>query len=123
MDHLLFPRRIEKGLLASSGKNYTLEDGITREVVERHVRPVDEKAKQAYASEKLKVQRKQYWSMKGMGFVLKEIIPSMPHESDGIIIQPWRNLYNAGTDGSVLKWKFSGYNSVDLMFWLPPEIG
>ncbi|GAB5353583.1 hypothetical protein AAMO2058_000047700 [Amorphochlora amoebiformis] len=122
MDHLLFPRRIEKGLLASSGKNYTLEDGITREVVERHVRPVDEKAKQAYASEKLKVQRKQYWSMKGMGFVLKEIIPSMPHESDGIIIQPWRNLYNAGTDGSVLKWKFSGYNSVDLMFWLPPEV-
>ena len=46
----------------------------------------------------------------------------MPHESDGVIIQPWRAPYLAGTDGQVLKWKFPHLNSVDFKFTIPKKV-
>lgn len=47
--------------------------------------------------------------------VLDQMIPSMSHESDGLIFQSWQDPYKPGTCDELLKWKFASHNSVDFL--------
>ncbi len=45
---------------------------------------------------------------------MEKVIPSLPHENDGIIFTPVYSRYCvAGTDSALLKWKPPDKNSVD----------
>eukprot|EP00467_Chlorarachnion_reptans_P011506 CAMPEP_0114487558 /NCGR_PEP_ID=MMETSP0109-20121206/837_1 /TAXON_ID=29199 /ORGANISM="Chlorarachnion reptans, Strain CCCM449" /LENGTH=756 /DNA_ID=CAMNT_0001663845 /DNA_START=1 /DNA_END=2272 /DNA_ORIENTATION=- len=126
LDHLLWPRKLERQLIASNGTRYTLQHGVQRDVWPKYARkwkPAP-RALSEYAEEKLKVQRKKYVELKNMKYVLNEMIPSMPHESDGVVVQPWASQYESGTDGSMLKWKYMHLNSIDfrVRIDLPEEL-
>lgn len=54
-----------------------------------------------------------------VGKLLKEFIPKIPHEADGLIFQGWDDAYVPRTHEGLLKWKYPEMNSVDFLF----EIG
>eukprot|EP00472_Partenskyella_glossopodia_P002651 CAMPEP_0197536764 /NCGR_PEP_ID=MMETSP1318-20131121/54777_1 /TAXON_ID=552666 /ORGANISM="Partenskyella glossopodia, Strain RCC365" /LENGTH=405 /DNA_ID=CAMNT_0043094741 /DNA_START=23 /DNA_END=1236 /DNA_ORIENTATION=+ len=132
-EHVLWPRRVEKDLIQSNGTDFHDEQGVLQRCIKmitsEDLNPGEfvpqwecpEGAEQAYDEETFKIQRKQYWPLNQMGYVLNDVVPAMPHESDGVIIQPWRAPYLAGTDGQVLKWKFPHLNSVDFKFTIPKK--
>jgi mRNA capping enzyme, catalytic domain len=45
--------------------------------------------------------------------VLRKMIPALPHEADGLILQAADDAYESGTCETLLKWKFADLNSVD----------
>ncbi|OMO97430.1 hypothetical protein COLO4_14610 [Corchorus olitorius] len=72
-----------------------------------------------YDLEPFRVRRKDFWLLSTVNKVLKEFIPKLSHEADGLIFQGWDDPYVPRTHEGLLKWKYAQLNSVDFLF----EIG
>ncbi|XP_039059115.1 mRNA-capping enzyme-like isoform X2 [Hibiscus syriacus] len=72
-----------------------------------------------YDLEPFRVRRKDFWLLSTVNKVLKEFIPRLSHEADGLIFQGWDDPYVPRTHEGLLKWKYAQMNSVDFLF----EIG
>ncbi|KAH9608157.1 hypothetical protein KSS87_015409 [Heliosperma pusillum] len=62
------------------------------------------------------VRRKDFWLLSTVGKVLKEFIPKLSHDADGLIFQGWDDPYVPRTHEGLLKWKYPEMNSVDFLF-------
>jgi len=71
-----------------------------------------------YGAELFSTRRKDFWQLQTSKKVLDQMIPSMSHESDGLIFQSWQDPYKPGTCDELLKWKFASHNSVDFLLKL-----
>ncbi|KNA16349.1 hypothetical protein SOVF_089770 [Spinacia oleracea] len=72
-----------------------------------------------YDLEPFRVRRKDFWLLSTVGKLLKEFIPNLSHEADGLVFQGWDDPYVPRTHQGLLKWKYPEMNSVDFLF----EIG
>lgn len=97
---------------------------IEKEVVEprnqerRHME-ANVKPPYRYDQEPFRVRRKDFWLLPTVGKLLKEFIPNLSHEADGLVFQGWDDPYVPRTHQGLLKWKYPEMNSVDFLF----EIG
>ncbi|KAE8692424.1 MRNA capping enzyme family protein isoform 3 [Hibiscus syriacus] len=69
-----------------------------------------------YDLEPFRVRRKDFWLLSTVNKVLKEFIPNLSHEADGLIFQGWDDPYVPRTHEGLLKWKYASMNSVDFLF-------
>ncbi|KAG4123787.1 hypothetical protein ERO13_D11G347600v2 [Gossypium hirsutum] len=69
-----------------------------------------------YDLEPFRVRRKDFWLLSTVNKVLKEFIPRLSHEADGLIFQGWDDPYVPRTHEGLLKWKYARLNSVDFLF-------
>ena len=69
-----------------------------------------------YDLESFRVQRKDFWLLSTVPKILKEFIPKLPHEADGLIFQGRDDLHIPCTREGLLKWKYAEMNSVDFLF-------
>ncbi|XP_021753647.1 mRNA-capping enzyme-like isoform X2 [Chenopodium quinoa] len=97
---------------------------IEKEVVEprnQERRNMDTNGKPLYRYdlEPFRVRRKDFWLLSTVGKLLKEFIPNLSHEADGLVFQGWDDPYVPKTHQGLLKWKYPEMNSVDFLF----EIG
>ncbi|XP_031397140.1 mRNA-capping enzyme-like isoform X2 [Punica granatum] len=69
-----------------------------------------------YDLEPFKVRRKDFWLLSTVTKVLKEFIPKLSHDADGLIFQGWDDPYVPRTHEGLLKWKYPEMNSVDFLF-------
>ncbi|KAF6150743.1 hypothetical protein GIB67_020826 [Kingdonia uniflora] len=84
--------------------------------IERHYIHKSSNPCYRYDLEPFRVRRKDFWLLSTVTKLLKEFIPKLPHEADGLIFQGWNDEYVTRTDESLLKWKFPEMNSVDFRF-------
>lgn len=64
--------------------------------------------------EPFSVRKKEFWEITQAGNLLGEkFAKTLSHEPDGLIFQPAKEPYQAGTCNDVLKWKPLSLNSVD----------
>eukprot|EP00891_Asterochloris_glomerata_P008948 jgi/Astpho2/8948/gw1.00133.212.1_t len=78
----------------------------------------------ALQDEPFSVRRKDFWPLHKSRYILDKFIPSLSHESDGLILQPWDgddSDYQGGTCDVLLKWKFAHLNSVDFLLEMDPS--
>ena len=71
--------------------------------------------------EAFRVRRKDFWMLSAVGKVLKDFIPRLSHEVDGLIFQGWDDAYVPRTHDGLLKWKYAHMNSVDFLFEVGDE--
>ncbi|XP_050378086.1 uncharacterized protein LOC126795288 [Argentina anserina] len=69
-----------------------------------------------YDLEPFTVRRKGFWLLHTVEKLLKEFIPKLPNDADGIIFQGWDDSYVQGADEGLLKWKYPAMNSIDFLF-------
>ncbi|CAO2839473.1 unnamed protein product [Amaranthus hypochondriacus] len=69
-----------------------------------------------YDLEPFRVRRKDFWLLSTVGKLLKDFIPRLSHEADGLIFQGWDDPYVPRTHEGLLKWKYPEMNSVDFLF-------
>ncbi|XP_006662831.1 mRNA-capping enzyme-like [Oryza brachyantha] len=69
-----------------------------------------------YDMELFSVRRKDFWLLSTVTRLLKEFIPSLSHDADGLIFQGWDDPYVTRTHEGLLKWKYPSMNSVDFLF-------
>ncbi|CAK7333549.1 unnamed protein product [Dovyalis caffra] len=69
-----------------------------------------------YDQEPFRVRRKDFWLLSTVTKVLKEFIPRLSHDADGLIFQGWDDPYVTRTHEGLLKWKYPEMNSVDFLF-------
>ncbi|XP_057513115.1 uncharacterized protein LOC130795154 isoform X2 [Actinidia eriantha] len=69
-----------------------------------------------YDLEPFRVRRKDFWLLSTVTKLLKEFIPRLSHEADGLIFQGWDDPYVPRTHEGLLKWKYAEMNSVDFLF-------
>uniref|UniRef100_A0A0E0F3R0 mRNA guanylyltransferase n=1 Tax=Oryza meridionalis TaxID=40149 RepID=A0A0E0F3R0_9ORYZ len=69
-----------------------------------------------YDMELFSVRRKDFWLLSTVTKLLKEFIPSLSHDADGLIFQGWDDPYVTRTHEGLLKWKYPSMNSVDFLF-------
>lgn len=69
-----------------------------------------------YDLEPFRVRRKDFWLLSTVNKLLKEFIPRLSHEADGLIFQGWDDTYVTRTHEGLLKWKYAQMNSVDFLF-------
>ncbi|XP_071723071.1 uncharacterized protein [Rutidosis leptorrhynchoides] len=69
-----------------------------------------------YDLEPFRVRRKDFWLLSTVTKLLKEFIPRLSHDADGLIFQDWDDPYVARTHEGLLKWKYASMNSVDFLF-------
>ncbi|PON63714.1 Atypical dual specificity phosphatase, subfamily A [Trema orientale] len=69
-----------------------------------------------YDLEPFRVRRKDFWLLSTVTKVLKEFIPRLSHDADGLIFQGWDDPYIPRTHEGLLKWKYPEMNSVDFLF-------
>ncbi|KAJ4958730.1 hypothetical protein NE237_025841 [Protea cynaroides] len=74
-----------------------------------------------YDLEPFRVRRKDFWLLSTVNKVLKEFIPRLSHEADGLIFQGWDDPYVTRTHEGLLKWKYPEMNSVDFLFEMEDE--
>ncbi|MBA0804222.1 hypothetical protein Gohar_014367, partial [Gossypium harknessii] len=74
-----------------------------------------------YDLEPFRVRRKDFWLLSTVNKVLKEFIPRLSHEADGLIFQGWDDPYVPRTHEGLLKWKYARLNSVDFLFEVVPH--
>lgn len=67
------------------------------------------------ANEPFSVRKKDFFAIEQSGKLMDEIMPKMPHETDGLIYQPINDPYVPGQCPFVLKWKPHELNSVDFL--------
>jgi len=65
--------------------------------------------------EPFSVRKKDFWPVEKSTWVLDKLIPQIPHETDGLILQPLLDPYIPGTCHVVMKWKPPDLNSVDFL--------
>ncbi|VVA96156.1 unnamed protein product [Arabis nemorensis] len=86
----------------------------------------DEKSKShcyIYDLEPFGVRIKGFWVLSTVEKILKATIPSLSHESDGLILQGWDDPYVPRTHKGLLKWKYAEMNSVDFLFEMGDDSG
>ncbi|CAL4994019.1 unnamed protein product [Urochloa decumbens] len=71
-----------------------------------------------YDMELFSVRRKDFWLLSTVQKLLKEFIPKLCHDADGLIFQGWDDPYVTRTHEGLLKWKYPEMNSVDFLFEL-----
>ncbi|KAG2561410.1 mRNA-capping enzyme-like isoform X1 [Panicum virgatum] len=71
-----------------------------------------------YDMELFSVRRKDFWLLSTVIRLLKEFIPKLCHDADGLIFQGWDDPYVTRTHEGLLKWKYPSMNSVDFLFEL-----
>ncbi|XP_038681823.1 mRNA-capping enzyme-like isoform X3 [Tripterygium wilfordii] len=69
-----------------------------------------------YDLEPFGVRRKGFWLLSTVNKLLRNFIPQLSHESDGLIFQGWDDPYVPRTHEGLLKWKFGHMNSVDFLY-------
>ncbi|XP_048138695.1 mRNA-capping enzyme-like [Rhodamnia argentea] len=69
-----------------------------------------------YDLEPFRVRRKDFWLLSTVTKLLKEFIPKLSHDADGLIFQGWDDPYVPRTHQGLLKWKYPEMNSVDFLF-------
>ncbi|XP_052172347.1 uncharacterized protein LOC127788268 [Diospyros lotus] len=69
-----------------------------------------------YDMEPFRVRRKDFWLLSTVTKLLREFIPRLSHEADGLIFQGWDDAYIPRTHEGLLKWKYANMNSVDFLF-------
>ncbi|KAL9374288.1 hypothetical protein Peur_033908 [Populus x canadensis] len=69
-----------------------------------------------YDLEPFRVRRKDFWLLSTVTKLLKEFIPNLSHDADGLIFQGWDDPYIPRTHEGLLKWKYPEMNSVDFRF-------
>lgn len=69
-----------------------------------------------YDLEPFRVRRKDFYLLSAVNKLLREFIPKLSHEADGLIFQGWDDPYVPRTHEGLLKWKFPEMNSVDFLF-------
>ncbi|KAJ6968756.1 hypothetical protein D5086_029571 [Populus alba] len=69
-----------------------------------------------YDLEPFRVRRKDFWLLSTVTKLLKEFIPKLSHDADGLIFQGWDDPYVPRTHEGLLKWKYPEMNSVDFRF-------
>ncbi|KAJ3688981.1 hypothetical protein LUZ61_018145 [Rhynchospora tenuis] len=74
-----------------------------------------------YDMELFGVRRKDFWLLSTVTKLLKEFIPRLSHEADGLIFQGWDDPYVCRTHEGLLKWKYPEMNSVDFLFEMGSE--
>ncbi|KAF8402713.1 hypothetical protein HHK36_010801 [Tetracentron sinense] len=74
-----------------------------------------------YDLEPFRVRRKDFWLLSTVTKLLKEFIPRLSHEADGLIFQGWDDPYVPRTHEGLLKWKYPEMNSVDFLFEVGDE--
>lgn len=76
-----------------------------------------------YDLEPFGVRPKGFWLLSTVEKLLKSTIPSLSHESDGLIFQGWDDPYVPRTHKGLLKWKYADMNSVDFLFEMGKDDG
>lgn len=71
-----------------------------------------------YDKEAFSIRLKGFYHMTEVEKVLA-LIPTLAHESDGLIFQPAQDGYKPATCEELLKWKFASMNSVDFLLKRP----
>lgn len=74
-----------------------------------------------YDMEPFSVRQKGFWLLSTVTKLLKEFIPNLCHEADGLIFQGWDDPYVPRTHEGLLKWKYPEMNSVDFLFEIGSE--
>ncbi|KAF8394951.1 hypothetical protein HHK36_018890 [Tetracentron sinense] len=74
-----------------------------------------------YDLESFRVRRKDFWLLSTVTRLLKEFIPRLSHDADGLIFQGWDDPYVPRTHEGLLKWKYPEMNSVDFLFEMGDE--
>lgn len=69
-----------------------------------------------YDLEPFRVRRKDFWLLSTVTKLLKEFIPRLSHDADGLVFQGWDDPYVPRTHEGLLKWKYANMNSVDFLF-------
>ncbi|PRQ19266.1 putative mRNA (guanine-N(7)-)-methyltransferase [Rosa chinensis] len=69
-----------------------------------------------YDLEPFTVRRKGFWLLSTVEKLLKDFIPKLSHDADGVIFQGWDDPYVQGADEGLLKWKYPAMNSMDFLF-------
>ncbi|XP_021897339.1 mRNA-capping enzyme isoform X2 [Carica papaya] len=69
-----------------------------------------------YDLEPFRVRRKDFWPLSTVIKLLREFIPKLSHDADGLIFQGWDDPYVPRTHEGLLKWKYPEMNSVDFLF-------
>ncbi|XP_016502326.2 uncharacterized protein LOC107820538 isoform X1 [Nicotiana tabacum] len=69
-----------------------------------------------YDMEPFEVRRKDFYLMSAASKLIKDITPSLPHSTDGLIFQAWNATYVPCEHDGRLKWKYPGKNTVDFLF-------
>nr|GEW53415.1 mRNA-capping enzyme-like [Tanacetum cinerariifolium] len=69
-----------------------------------------------YDLEPFRVRRKDFWLLSTVNKLLKEFIPRLSHDADGLVFQGWDDPYVPRTHEGLLKWKYASMNSVDFLF-------
>ena len=75
-----------------------------------------------FTKEPFSVRPKDFSPLPGTERFVRDFIPKLTHECDGLIFQPSHARYENGTMASLLKWKFTHLNSVDFLLklrWRP----
>ena len=75
-----------------------------------------------FSKEPFSIRQKDFFPLSGTESTIRNFIPKLTHECDGLIFQPSRTRYVTGTMDTLLKWKFTHLNSVDFLFklaWVP----
>jgi mRNA-capping enzyme len=75
-----------------------------------------------FAKEPFQIVAKPMYRAEDVGFVLETVLPSLPHEQDGLIYTPVDRSYRPGTDYALFKWKPPSMNSVDFLFQAPDTL-
>lgn len=73
----------------------------------------DFQSKYDYSKELFSVRLKDFYELKHVQFILKEMIPALPHANEGIIFTPLDFPYISGVNKHLLKWKPAHLNSID----------
>ncbi|KAK9755552.1 hypothetical protein RND81_01G034000 [Saponaria officinalis] len=94
---------------------------IEKEIIEprnseRESMDKNPKSHYRYDLEPFRVRRKDFWLLSTVGKVLKNFIPKLSHDADGLIFQGWDDPYVPRTHEGLLKWKYPEMNSVDFLF-------
>lgn len=75
-----------------------------------------------FSKEPFSIRQKDFFPLSKTEEFIRNFIPNLTHECDGLIFQPSRMKYLTGTMDTLLKWKFTHLNSVDFLFkltWVP----
>lgn len=94
---------------------------IEKEIIEPRTHDIKTNALYCYDMEAFRVRRKDFWMLSAVGKVLKDFIPRLSHEADGLIFQGWDDAYVPRTHDGLLKWKYAHMNSVDFLFEVGDE--
>ncbi|KAL9271479.1 mRNA-capping enzyme-like protein [Drosera capensis] len=106
------PRNLERGIITE----YWNREDSERRLIEQERAEQNINFHYRYDMEEFRVRRKDFWPLSTAPKILKKFIPTLSHQSDGLVFQGWDDPYVARTHQGLLKWKYPHMNSVDSLF-------